>query len=71
MDAPMKPFVLLLIILFHGILCFKDDFKEELLLRPLDSGHVYAHFQFTTVIHADLREDEACKFSLDFGKVLG
>ncbi|GLH16315.1 Uncharacterized protein GBIM_20616 [Gryllus bimaculatus] len=27
----------------------KDRFDEELLLKPLPSGHVYAYFQFTTV----------------------
>lgn len=27
----------------------KDSFHEELLLKPLPSGHVYAYFQFTTL----------------------
>ena len=27
----------------------KDAFHEDLLLKPLPTGHVYAHFQFTTV----------------------
>ncbi|XP_043268250.1 GPI transamidase component PIG-T [Venturia canescens] len=28
-----------------------DSFDEELLLKPLPSGHVYAYFQFTTLWH--------------------
>ncbi|KAJ8865834.1 hypothetical protein PR048_033356 [Dryococelus australis] len=31
----------------------KDFFDEELLLKPLDSGHVYAYFQFTTLWDVD------------------
>lgn len=26
-----------------------DKFHEELLIKPLASGHVYSYFQFTTV----------------------
>nr|CAD7571014.1 unnamed protein product [Timema californicum] len=31
----------------------KDYFDEELLLKPLPSGHVYAYFQFTTLWDVD------------------
>ena len=26
----------------------EDSLREELFIRPLPSGHVYSHFQFTT-----------------------
>ena len=32
---------------------FKDDFKEELVLRPLHSGDIYASFQFRTLWDTD------------------
>ena len=40
----------------------KDVFHEELFLRPLKTGQVYAHFQFTTVWDVDIRDTKACKF---------
>ena len=40
----------------------KDVFHEELLLRPLKTGQVYAHFQFTTVWDVDVRDAKACKY---------
>ncbi|PNF27160.1 GPI transamidase component PIG-T [Cryptotermes secundus] len=50
--------------IFSGLLCLqcissvictpqKDYFDEELLLKPLPSGHVYAYFQFTTLWDVD------------------
>lgn len=27
----------------------RDEFHEELLVKPLASGHVYSYFQFTTL----------------------
>lgn len=42
-------------------LAVKDVFHEELLLRPLKTGHVYAHFQFTTVWDVDIKETKSCK----------
>lgn len=42
-------------------LAVKDVFHEELLLRPLKTGHVYAHFQFTTVWDVDIRDTKSCK----------
>jgi phosphatidylinositol glycan class T len=38
----------------------KDYFDEELLLKPLPSGHVYAYFQFTTIWDIE-SEDASCK----------
>jgi len=36
----------------------KDEFHEELLLRPLPSGHVHAHFQFVTTWHVPVHNDK-------------
>ena len=36
----------------------KDDFQEELVLRPLHSGDIYASFQFRTVWDADFMGDQ-------------
>lgn len=51
---------------FHKILLFlilsgsfslspaqTDTFDEELMLKPLPNGHVYAYFQFTTLWEAE------------------
>lgn len=32
-----------------------DDFQEELVIRPLHSGDIYASFQFRTLWHTDFR----------------
>lgn len=37
-----------------------DVFNEELMLKPLPSGHVYANFQFTTVWQTDI-EQQTCE----------
>lgn len=37
-----------------------DYFTEELLLKPLYSEHIYAHFHFATVWDID-PESETCK----------
>lgn len=43
-----------LIILFLGFVfsvncvSYNDSFNEELLIKPLASGHIYSYFQFTT-----------------------
>ena len=44
-------------------LAAKDVFHEELLLRPLKTGHVYAHFQFTTIWDVDMRDSKACEYA--------
>lgn len=43
----------------------KDDFQEELVIRPLHSGDIYASFQFRTRWKTDFREDEG-KLSVSF-----
>ena len=51
-------------LLFISIsLAAKDVFHEELLLRPLKTGHVYAHFQFTTIWDVDIRDSKACEYA--------
>jgi len=35
-----------------------DEFHEELLLRPLPSGHLHAHFQFVTTWHVSVHNDQ-------------
>ena len=37
-----------------------EEFHEELLIKPLPNGHIYAHFQFTTTWNTDI-ESESCK----------
>lgn len=36
-----------------------DKFHEELFIKPLQSGHVYTYFQFTT--QWALKNNESCK----------
>lgn len=60
MAAVSCSFVLCLLSLSFAFAA-KDVFHEELLLRPLRTGQVYAHFQFTTVWDVDIRDTKACK----------
>jgi phosphatidylinositol glycan class T len=46
---------LFLLLLFLGQI-FCDKFSEELLINPLQSGHLNTHFKFTVVHPADIRE---------------
>ena len=39
-----------------------DIFSEELLVKPLDSGHILMHFQFTTKSDVDLLDKSSCRF---------
>lgn len=43
------PSFFILITLMKFVFPQNDFFHEELMLKPLPSGHVYAHFQFTTL----------------------
>jgi hypothetical protein len=38
-----------------------DVFSEELYIKNLPTGHVYTHFQFTTVWNVTLGAKDACK----------
>ncbi|XP_071331942.1 GPI transamidase component PIG-T [Trachinotus anak] len=49
----------------------KDDFQEELVIRPLHSGDIYASFQFRTLWETDfMRESKVSHYRL-FPKSLG
>ena len=39
----------------------KDEFHEEMFIKPLESGHVYNHFQFTTTWDVDLFDGSQCE----------
>ncbi|XP_033626120.1 GPI transamidase component PIG-T-like [Asterias rubens] len=60
-------FVLVLVHLAGAV--GEDSFQEELYFKPLSSGHVYAHFQFTTTWNVSLK-DEMSHYNL-FPKTLG
>nr|CAD7256332.1 unnamed protein product [Timema shepardi] len=49
----------------------KDYFDEELLLKPLPSGHVYAYFQFTTLWDVDPQFNIAICFPGPWVKLSG
>ena len=51
-------------------LATEDAFHEELIIRPLSTGHVYTHFQFSTVWHVDVEDPKACKLQNFARKVL-
>ena len=48
-----------------------DQFSEELLLSPLQSGELHAHFKFTTVHPADLRSSQDWKHYQLLARPLG
>ncbi|XP_067054119.1 GPI transamidase component PIG-T-like [Acropora muricata] len=52
-------------------LATEDAFHEELIMRPLSTGHVYAHFQFSTVWHVDVEDPKAFSHYKLFPKSLG
>jgi hypothetical protein len=39
---------------------YSDEFHEELVIKPLKSGHIYNYFQFTT--KWDLEKKNDCKY---------
>ena len=64
MAAPMKDLVLIIFLIFFictRIEAVKDTFYEELFVKPLESGHLYNHFQFTTTWGVDLYDTSQCK----------
>jgi len=57
--------VIILCLAIEAVYCLSEDaFHEELYLKHLPSGHIYAHFQFTTTWNTSLGADNACMFSL-------
>ncbi|XP_030588708.1 GPI transamidase component PIG-T [Archocentrus centrarchus] len=49
----------------------KDDFQEELVIRPLHSGDIYASFQFRTLWDTDFMRDNKVSHYRLFPKSLG
>jgi len=66
--------ILLLLVLICGSIS-GDKFTEELLLTPLQSGHLNTHFKFTTLFPADIRESSQWThydlFPRPLGELLG
>uniref|UniRef100_A0A3Q3WKP3 Uncharacterized protein n=1 Tax=Mola mola TaxID=94237 RepID=A0A3Q3WKP3_MOLML len=48
----------------------KDDFQEELVIRPLPSGDIYASFQFRTLWETDFRVSHYRLFPKSLGQVI-
>ena len=40
---------------------YDDAFHEELFIKPLPTGHIYTHFQFTTTWDVELKRKDECK----------
>ena len=40
---------------------YEDAFHEELFIKPLPTGHIYTHFQFTTTWDVELKRKDECK----------
>ncbi|VEN49651.1 unnamed protein product [Callosobruchus maculatus] len=55
--VPLPVHVLLLFCLVPVRTYKKEEFSEELLIKPLYSEQLYAHFQFTTKWHTDITKD--------------
>ncbi|XP_077982557.1 GPI-anchor transamidase component PIGT-like [Glandiceps talaboti] len=49
----------------------QDNFDEELYIKPLSSGHVYTHFQFTTTWDIDIHDQSSFAHYNLFPKSLG
>ena len=64
MALPSYAFAVLGLSIFSTLSCsnsFDDDFHEEIYIKPLQSGHLYTHFQFTTKWDVELNNSDACK----------
>ncbi|KAF4516877.1 hypothetical protein B566_EDAN011221, partial [Ephemera danica] len=64
----------LVLIVFCNAFVLEDQFEEELYLKPLPSGHVYANFQFTTIWNASFvaKSFQHCHlFPRALGEILG
>lgn len=57
----LRPFLLLLFIQY--IICERETFSEDLIIRPLSDGNVLAHFQFTSTINFESINQTRKKFS--------
>jgi len=60
----------LLVLLVYVCAVEEDRFTEELYVKPLQSGHVYAHFQFTTLTSGSTTGQHYRLFPRSLGEVL-
>ncbi|XP_014667346.1 PREDICTED: GPI transamidase component PIG-T-like [Priapulus caudatus] len=51
--------------------CDKDNYVEELFIKPLNNGFIYTHFQFTTKWNVSIWQEESLKHYNVFPKSLG
>lgn len=63
-------FTTLLVLLLHVCAGEEDRFTEELYVKPLQSGHVYTHFQFTTLASGSSTGQHYRLFPRSLGEVL-
>jgi hypothetical protein len=40
----------------------KEEFHEELYIKPFPGGDVLTYFQFTTLWSADIRDESSCMY---------
>lgn len=52
------------VLLYSPLLSAKEEFHEELLIKPLSSGEVLTYFQFTTLWDVNIHNSDACKLYL-------
>ncbi|KAI8736690.1 GPI transamidase component PIG-T [Biomphalaria glabrata] len=68
----VKSFLLSLILLFTPSSAVgRDEFTEELMIKPLSGGFVYSHFQFTTKWNASIHDSKTFTHFHLFPKSLG
>nr|SVE91062.1 EOG090X043F [Daphnia sinensis] len=66
MKTHFKTFLLLFVVLscVETVLATSESFSEELLIKPLPTGHVYSFFQFTTKWDVDPEETKLRHYNL-------
>lgn len=65
MAAKRLPWYLLLFLLVlirSRFSSAKEEFHEELLVKPFPTGEVLTYFQFTTLWDVQIYDNDACKF---------
>ncbi|CAL1543120.1 unnamed protein product [Lymnaea stagnalis] len=70
-ELPTMLFVFIFIITCSTSVAQKDEFTEELLIKPLSRGYVYSHFQFTTKWNASIHDLRTFSHYNLFPKSLG
>lgn len=54
--------LLLLVLIRLRFSSAKEEFHEELLVKPFPTGEVLTYFQFTTLWDVQIYDNDACKF---------